>query len=234
MRFAALCVIPIAVVGGHSDFLFRADDMAGRVSAIRPQTRHKDRLNVLVDDRFAVGVAAAVGARLRVGQVLSDEELAELVHADAYETAHERALRFLEPRPRSASEVRQHLSKKQTEDGVIDEVMRALSEAGLIDDEAFAQYWVDNRETFRPRATRALRYELKRKGLSDGAIARAIGSVDETESAYRAAVPRAQRWIEMERRDFMEKLGAYLARRGFSYETAKATAKRLWEETHAS
>ena len=34
----------------------------------------------------------------------------------------------------------------------------------------------------------------KRKGLSDGAIKEAIGTIDESESAYRAGAARAPRW----------------------------------------
>ncbi len=205
--------------------------MPGRITAIEPQARHANRFNLYIDDTFAMGLSAIIAAKLHVGQPLSDAELAALEREEAYETAHEQALRFLEPRPRSRAEVRQQLRKKKVADDVIDQVIARLSDAGLIDDEAFAKYWVENRETFRPRAGRALRFELKRKGLSDAAIKEAIGTIDESESAYRAGTARAPRWRNLERREFMEKLGAFLIRRGFSYEVAKQAAKRLWDET---
>ncbi len=205
-------------------------NMAGRITAIEPQARHANRFNLYVDDRFALGLSALVAAQVRVGQTLSDAELAALERAEAYETAHEQALRFLEPRPRSSSELKQQLRKKQVADDVIDQVIARLTEAGLIDDHAFAKYWVENRETFRPRAGRALRFELKRKGLSDEAIKQAIGAIDESESAYHAGAARAERWRGLERREFMEKLVAFLVRRGFAYAVAKEAAKRWWDE----
>ena len=205
--------------------------MSGRITAIEPQARHANRFNLYIDDQFALGLSTIVAAKLRVGQTLNDAELAALEREEAYQAAHERALRFLEPRPRSSAEVKQQLRKKQVASDVIDQVIARLTEAGLIDDAAFAQYWVENRETFRPRAGRALCFELKRKGLSDAAIQEAIGTLDESESAYRAGAPRAARWQNLERRAFMEKLGAFLIRRGFSYEVAKDAAKRLWDET---
>jgi regulatory protein len=205
--------------------------MSGRITAIEPQARHANRFNLHIDDRFAMGLSSIIAAKLRVGQTLSDADLAALEREEAYETAHEQALRYLEPRPRSRAELKQQLRKKQVADDVIDQVVARLTEAGLLDDEAFAKYWVENRETFRPRAGRALRFEMKRKGLSDAAIKQAIGSIDESESAYRAGAARAPRWRELERREFMEKLGAFLVRRGFSYEVAKDAAKRLWDET---
>ncbi len=207
--------------------------MAGRITALEPQVKYPNRFNVYVDNQFALGVSALVAAKLRVGQMLDEADLAALVQAEAYETAHEKALRFLEPRPRSSSEVKQHLAKKQIAAEIIEQVIARLTEAGLLDDAAFAKYWVENRETFRPRAGRALRFELKRKGLADTAITEAVGEIDESESAYRAGLARAQRWHELERREFMDKLGAFLMRRGFGYSVAKQAATRLWDETRA-
>lgn len=205
--------------------------MSGRITAIEPQARHPNRFNLYIDDRFALGLSALVAAKLHVGEVLSAADLAALDEADAFENAHERALRFLEPRPRSTAEVREHLRKKQLAPELIDRVIARLTDAGLLDDAAFAKYWVDNREQFRPRAGRALRFELRRKGLSSSDIQAAIGDVDEAESAYRAGVARAKRLSGLEHREFMEKLGAFLMRRGFNYGTAKDAAERLWKDT---
>ena len=205
--------------------------MSGRITAIEPQARHANRFNLYIDDKFAMGISAIVAAKLRVGQALDDATSAALAREEAYETAHEQALRYLEPRPRSSAELKQQLRKKKVADEIIEQVIARLTEAGLLDDAAFAKYWVENRETFRPRAGRALRFEMKRKGLSDETIKQATGAIDESESAYNAGAARATRWRELEQREFMDKLGAFLVRRGFSYGVAKEAAKRWWEET---
>jgi regulatory protein len=202
----------------------------GKITAIEPQARHPKRFNLYVDHQFVLGLSATLAARLRVGQELSDDALKKLADQENEETAHENALRFLEPRPRSAMEVKQHLLKKKIPADVIERVIARLTAAGLIDDVAFAKYWVENREQFKPRAARALRFELKRKGLASTTIAEAIGQVDESESAYRAGLARAQRWHDLDRRAFLEKVGAFLVRRGFAYEVAKEAAQRLWNE----
>jgi regulatory protein len=202
-----------------------------QITAMEPQARHPNRINLYVDHRFALGLADIIAARVHVGQTVGEADLAELARAEALETAHEAALRFLEPRPRSAAEVRQRLQKKGTDPELIEPVIVRLTEAGLLDDTAFAKYWVENREQFRPRAGRALRFELKRKGLSNAAITDALASVDEDESAYRAGGERARRWRTLEHREFRDKLGAFLVRRGFSYDTAKRAAERWWLET---
>ena len=207
--------------------------MAGKITAIEPQARHPNRFNLYIDDRFAMGLSAIVAARLQVGRVLSDAEIAALGGEENLEDAHEKALRFLEPRPRSTAEVKQYLLKKDFPADVVNQVVERLTGAGLLDDAAFAKYWVENREEFRPRAGRALRFELKRKGLADAAIADAIREVDESESAYRAGQARARRLSTLEYREFRDKLGAFLVRRGFSYQVAKQAVERLWQETHS-
>ncbi len=202
----------------------------GRITAIEPQTRRANRFNLFIDDRFAMALSGILAAKLHVGQTLTDEGMAELDREESFETAREKALRFLEPRARSVSEVRQHLSKKKTAGLVIDRVIEQLTEAGLLDDRAFAKYWVENREEFRPRASRALRYELKRKGLSDSAIANALDGIDESDSAYRAGVTQARRWYGLEHREFLQKMIPFLFRRGFAYDVAKNAAELLWKE----
>jgi regulatory protein len=205
----------------------------GKITALEPQVKHANRFNLYVDDEFVLGVSALIAAKLRVGQTLTADDLKRLEAEEAFATAHEKALRFLEPRPRSAAEVKQHLAKKKIAAQVIEQVIVRLTDAGLLDDAAFAKYWVENRENFKPRAARALRFELKRKGLANTDIAEAVGEIDESESAYRAGLARAPRWRGLERRVFLEKLIAFLVRRGFSYEVAKHAAGRAWNECHA-
>ncbi len=202
-----------------------------RITALEPQARHPDRFNLYVDGKFQAGLSAMVAARLHVGQELSPADLAAIERDEQLEDAHEKALRFLEPRPRSTAEVRDQLRKKKFSVDIVDTVIERLTSASLLDDAAFARYWVENREEFRPRAGRALRYELKRKGLPDDAIKQAITNVDESESAYRAGLAKARHLSNLEYREFREKIGGFLLRRGFSYEIARQAAERLWQET---
>ncbi len=202
-----------------------------RITAIEPQARHANRFNLYLDDQFALGVSAMLAAKLRVGQTLTDAELTALEREETFESAHEKALRFLEPRPRSSVEVKQHLAKKKIAGDTAARVVERLIGAGLVDDAAFARYWVENREEFRPRSSRALKFELKRKGVAATAISDALGAIDESESAYRAGVAKATRWSGLELREFREKMIAFLARRGFAYGIAKEATARLWKET---
>jgi regulatory protein len=201
--------------------------MAGKITALRFQKCNKDRVNVYIDGRFAFGLVAIEAARLKVGQTLSDDDIARLQVQDEVGQAYERALNFLSYRPRSEAEVRRNLSKKGIEEAVIETVVDRLVRAGLLDDQEFARYWVENRLRFRPRGVRALRHELREKGVSDSVLAGALASLDEETAARKVAEAGARRLSHLEPRDFRRKLIAYMARRGFSYAVSEPLVEEM-------
>jgi regulatory protein len=204
--------------------------MAGKITGLVVQKKNKERVNVYIDDEFAFGLAMIEAIKLRKGQELSEEEIARLKALDEIEVAQEKALNFLSFRPRSADEVRRSLREKGYLDPVIDQVMERLERSGLVNDEDFARFWVDNREQFKPKSGRGLRYELRQKGVTDDAIESALEGIDEEDSAYRAASTRAKRIPHDNKQAFAKRLGDYLARRGFPYSVVREVTERLWSE----
>jgi len=200
------------------------------ITALVAQKRNRNRVNVFLDGRFGFGLAAIEAARLRVGQTLSDEDISHLRERDAFEKAHERALHFLSYRPRSESEIRRHLQESNVAPEHIEEIMNRLASVGLVDDAAFARFWVENREQFRPRGGRALRYELRHKGLSPEVIEAALAGYDDEAMAQEAARAQSRRWRQLPRPDFQRRLAAFLARRGFDYDTIAEVVERTWQE----
>ena len=209
--------------------------MAGTITALVAQKRNPDRVNVYLDGEFAFGLAMIEAIKLKRGQVLSDADIARLSNADEVAKAHERALRFLGNRPRSEREVRQNLAKAEVSLSASDEVVERLSNVGLIDDVAFVKYWLDNRAQFSPRSERALRQELLRKGVDREVIDAVLGETahDEDRAAIQAALAKADRYRQLPRAEFAQKLGAYLGRRGFGYETIREAVAAAWQSIHA-
>ena len=204
--------------------------MAGRITALKYQKRNRNRVSVYLDDRFAFGLPAVVAASLRTGQHLSDAEVEALQEQGNVEAAYSRVLDYLSYRPRSQAEVVTYLQKRDLSDAQIEAVTARLKRAGLVDDEEFARFWIENREQFRPRGPRALRYELRSKGIGDDVIDQALAGIDVSESAYRAAGKKLRQWNHLDRKTFDRKMVEYLARRGFDYEVAREVARRHWTE----
>ena len=206
--------------------------MTGTITSLVVQERNKERVSVYIDGEFAFGLAMIEALKLRKGQQLSAEEIARLRALDEIEVAHENALNFLSYRPRSTHEVHRKLEERKFSQQAVEKVLERLDHAGLLDDEAFARYWVENREQFGPRSVRALRQELRQKGVPDSIVAAALEGLDEEDTAYRAASHQARRLAGLDRQVFSKKLGDFLTRRGFSYAVSRDVIKRLWAERY--
>jgi regulatory protein len=207
------------------------DNVAGgKVTALKVQKHHPNRVNVYLNNEFSFGLSRITAAWLQVGQELSPSKIAKLQADDQREIAYMQALRFLDYRPRSRTEVRRNLEKHAIPADVINEVFKRLERSGLVNDERFAQDWVENRSEFRPRSRRALAFELHQRGLDDSAIQKALEGLNEEALAYQAAVKQARHFEGLQLRDFNNKLGSFLARRGFSYEIIKDVVAKVWDE----
>lgn len=203
------------------------------ITAIEVQKKNPNRVNIYIDGVYAFGLARIVAAWLKTGQVVSDEKLAALREEDAREVAMQKALHYLGYRPRSLDEVRKHLQKHEFSESVISMTLEKLERNGLLGDETFARAWVENRNTFRPRSKKALRIELRQKGLADSTIQQVLDEVVEEEPlALEAARKYVRRLSGLTWQVFRQKLGAYLARRGFGYEVIAPVVKQVWQETH--
>lgn len=231
---------------------------SGTISSLVPQAHDQERLNVFLDGSFAFGISALVATRagLRVGKLLSALDVSRLRGEESIESAFESALNFLSYRARSEDEVRRNLEQKGILPDVIDAVMERLKRTRLVDDQAFADYWMKQRQTHSPRSSRALRHELRQKGVSADHIENAIESINqsfsedsadnpdssepagdarhsmESDAAYRAAQKKAAQLVRqgVDYQIFRRKLGGFLGRRGFSYGTITPVMRRLWDE----
>jgi regulatory protein len=139
----------------------------------------------------------------------------------------EAALRFLEARQRSTAEVRRRLLVHGYRADLVDGAIERLTELGMLDDGAFARAWVESRDRARPRGERALRTELRMKGIDRDVIDETI--VDRESERPEADATAAQRLLERhasslarvaDPRARRQRAYALLARSGFDSETS--------------
>lgn len=203
-----------------------------KITALEVQRKNPNRVNIHLDGEFAFGLARITAAWLKVGDTLSEEKIASLQAEDMRERALQQALLFLSYRVRSEKEIRQNLKKHEYSEDAIEHTMSRLRENRLANDNEFAQTWVENRNTFRPRSRRALTMELRQKGLDEETVKQAVANVDENALAYETAQKRAPRFKDLEWNEFRKKLSDHLARRGFPYSIVTSVVTRLWNEMH--
>lgn len=145
------------------------------------------------------------------------------------------ALRFLEARQRSVAEVRRRLTTAGYREELVTAALERLGDLGMLDDEAFATAWVESRDRARPRGERALRAELRRKGVDPSTVDGVLG---ERAGAPDAAAPddvAADRFLARQERTLArvadprqrrQRAYAALARHGFDPDTATRAIRR--------
>ena len=205
------------------------------ITALNKQ-KYRQRVNVYVDGRFALalGLAVAQEAGLHTGMAVSDDDLHKLQEADARQSAYDAALRLLAYRPRSEKELRLRLARRGYAPRLVDETLARLRRLGYVDDEAFARFWTESRDSSSPRSQRLLRSELLQKGVEADTASEAVAALSDEEAAYRAASKRLRTVQEGDYVTFRRRLGDFLLRRGFSYDVIRRTVDRCWAEKGGS
>ena len=159
------------------------------------------------------------------------------------------AARFLATRPRSRREVELRLRRAVAAPEIVELTLDRLAALGLVDDTAFARWWLQQRDRHAPRGRRMVEAELRQHGVDRRAIealrdelaafeAAGItrsaeadagglleGPLSEEERA-RIALARHLRGRPLpEDRAAQQRIGMFLMRRGFDSETVRRAMK---------
>ena len=141
------------------------------------------------------------------------------------------AEKFLSYRPRSEFEVAQYLRRKmkikhpealEEQDDYIKETIEYYKETSGINDEEFVNWWVQERSYFKPKGERALRQELRQKGVAQELVDQTLAAHQPNESELlKQLVNQKAQLSDLSSKKGVEKLTQHLLRRGFSYNEIK-------------
>lgn len=208
-----------------------------KITGISVQARDKSRVNVSVDGkyRFSLDITQVAELGIRTGNEYDEAELVALEEESRFGKLYTRSLEYALVRPRSQREMKDYLYRKtrptrgkngELRSGVTPEltqrVFNRLLRKGYLNDETFARFWVENRNQRKGSSMRRLQSELAAKGVERSIIDNVIAETDRTdEEEIDKIVAKKYR-----RYDDRQKLLAYLARLGFSYDDAKVAIER--------
>lgn len=203
----------------------------GVVSEIK---EYRGRVSVSVDGRLLVRLSRRHFQKcpLEEGQAIDDEaylsEVAELQYPEAYEAA----LTRLESCARTEQDMRIALSRKGYVDLAVDRVLMRLTRAGLLNDQEYAQRFVESR-THRPVGRYQISRQLRQKGVDRDTVQAALEQIDD-EQQQSAALSLAQklsgRYAGQPTRSARAKLSQAMARRGFSWDDISWALSQLEEQ----
>jgi len=145
--------------------------------------------------------------------------------------ARNNAYALLRQRPRSVHEIRNRLKLKGYDDLLIEDVVASLEQAGDLNDEKFARFWVESRMHMNPAGDVVLKHELKRNGISEDLIEAVLTEKAEKYNEYEIALSMAkdrfERLKKLDRRKATKRIYDYLLRRGFKYDNIRRVVENL-------
>lgn len=147
----------------------------------------------------------------------------------------ENTYRYLAIRNRSEKEIRDYLIKKKSEPEIVEQIIRLLKEQKFLNDEEFARGWVRQRARFRPKGKSALKFELKLKGITPEIIEKVLAEEqedvpDQLTQAKNLIAKRIEKMKDAPRQEIYNKVGSFLARRGFDWETIKKAIDEMMKQ----
>jgi regulatory protein len=190
-----------------------------KITAIKQQVKQKDRYSIFVDGKYAFSLSesALLEAHLNNGQELNEQELKELKQQSADDKVLGLALRYVAIRLRSEWEIRSYLDRKKVSPALADVILNKLSDYGYVNDQKFAEAWVNNRRLLRPTSKRKLQQELRAKRVASDVIEQVLAEDEADEHDVLRELVAKKRARYPDRLKFMQ----YLARQGFGYEDIK-------------
>ena len=208
----------------------------GHVTAIRAQVRQSQRVSLDIDGEFAIGISLDTLAHegIFVGQLLDQLSIDRLVASDNYDRAKQSAVRLLEIRPRSRRELSDRLRQKGFDPITISAVTQRLCEAGLVDDDAFATYLIEQRMRTASRGSGAIQRDLVKHGIPKDAInalaeQHNIGAAD-ADQALQYARKLANRLRGLDKITYTRRLSGVLLRRGYPMGAVRTAVQCCWGE----
>lgn len=193
-----------------------------QITAITAQKKKHTRANIFIDGSFSFSLdyETVLKHTLAVGQTLTQQKRDKLVQDGNVSYWYNACLQLVSRRPRSVFEIQTYLRKKSCTPQTCEKIIKKLCDKKLLNDTEFAQWFITQRITFRPKGKRVLAQELRAKGIAPESITAALEStqVDEGVLAQQIVakkMPLLKKYPPQKKR---EKLTAYLARRGFSWD----------------
>ena len=158
---------------------------------------------------------------IRVGKIMTDEDIEAALGRNDYRRARERALYLLDERDYGYVEMFKKLENNYSED-VCYEVVNNLSELGLIDDHRYARKCAEYYLVTKQRGKYRAREEMRRRGIPADLIDEALEEFSEGTYERLSELVAKKYARKLSEENGVNKVKAALARQGFSYDEINA------------
>lgn len=204
-----------------------------QISKLDSQKRDCNRVNMYIDGVFFCGISLDTLAKfsLYVGKDIKESDLEDILKSDLESRLFNRVCIYLSRSPRSKREIERYLvntiSKKKTiwfsdmsndvKNTVISNVLANLEKYGYLNDEGYAEQYIQSRLSSKPRSKSILISELLAKGLSKDIVISKVEELVNDEYALLKRVYEKKYHEEPISSDDSKKI-SFLYRKGFSWD----------------
>ena len=194
----------------------------------RVSRKEEKNVSVYFDngERLILSEDTFFNSGLRKGDEISEDRFSFFIEQNILYHIKQRALSFLARRFHSERELLIKLKSKSYEERLIKIVLSELKEKSFIDDQVFANHFIEEKLKKKRWGKNKIRAALFSKGVSASIIDEVLKSFHSEEDQNEAALSLAQkkyeklRLRESDERKLKQKIISFLLSRGFDYEVS--------------
>lgn len=202
------------------------------ITEVKTQKKNTNRVSVYIDGKFAFGMTQvdALYYHIKEGEEISNERYKQIVEELIYAKARDKAIKLLGYSAKTEKELLQKLEEEYNSE-ICNTVVEMLKKYGYINDDAYANAYINDSFRFKGWGSNRIKFELKKKGVDENKIAEAMENADLNEEEKACEILK-KRLKGCTTPDYKEraKHTRYLASRGFDYEVIKTAFLRLTQD----
>lgn len=197
----------------------------------------KDAKNVAIyfdnDEKIILSEDTFYNSGLRKGDEVSEDRYSFFIEQNIIYHIKQRALSFLSRRFHSEKELLLKLKSKSYDERLIKIVLIDLREKSFIDDQVFANHFVEEKLKKKRWGKNKIRSALFNKGISASVIDEVLFSSDSSKNQFDIALGLAHKKFEniktreSDNRKISQKIISFLLSRGFDYEVSAEVVNKI-------
>src|SRR5665647_3838357 len=123
-----------------------------KITEIKQQQKRADRFSVSVDRKYSFSLSSEelLNSRIYVGLEISADQISDLNKLAEHSLVRSQCYHYLSYRLRSTWEMETYLKRKGCSTDLIADTIKYLTDKKLIDDQEFANRWIENRLLLKP------------------------------------------------------------------------------------
>ena len=197
----------------------------GKITRLEVQARHKDRVNLYIDDVFVTGLTldTAVKNGLKIGKDVDKKFVIDMIFDSEKQSAFNKTANYMKSSIKTVKQIKEYLKKKGYDEAVINAVVEKLKEYKYLDDSQYVTAFVNTNKS--KYGVRKLREKLKQKGVADANLS----VLDDYEEDVDALKKVAEKYMSHKEKtpENYNKLYRFLAMRGYNFDDINACVNEI-------